>query len=141
MTRAMNPWIRMSFESIRPGLASWSTPTVTLDRPPHVPPLPQTSTHPPQPQPSQEKDPISPSTILEDPVLNLTARFKAYWDETQENLVLINQDVEASELTCAQSWPTRRPSFSISSPFKTNLHNFSPSISHRHHHLSDRPIT
>ena len=36
MTRAMNPWIRMSFEIIRPGLASWSTPTVTLDRPPPV---------------------------------------------------------------------------------------------------------
>ena len=59
------------------------------------PPLPQTSSHPPPPQPSQEEDPISPSTILEDPVLDLTARFEAYWDETQEHRVLISQDVEA----------------------------------------------
>ena len=39
---------------------------------------PQTSTHPPPPPPqqSQEEDPISPSTTLEDPVLDLTARFE-----------------------------------------------------------------
>ena len=43
---------------------------------------PQTSSHPPPPQPSLEEDPISPSTILEDPVLDFTARFKAYWDKT-----------------------------------------------------------
>ena len=42
------------------------------------PPPPQTSSHAPPPQPSQEEDPISPSTILEDSVLNLTARFEAY---------------------------------------------------------------
>ena len=47
---------------------------------PHPPP-PQTSTHPPPPQPSPGVDPISPSTILEDPVLNLTAHFKAFWVE------------------------------------------------------------
>ena len=28
-------------------------------------------------------------------MLDLTARFEAYWDETQEHRVLINQDVEA----------------------------------------------
>ena len=38
----------------------------------------QASSHPPPPQPSQEEDPISPSTILENPVLDLTARFEAY---------------------------------------------------------------
>ena len=43
-----------------------------------LPPPLQTSSHPPPPQPSQEDDPISPSTILEDPVLNLTTRFEAY---------------------------------------------------------------
>ena len=49
------------------------------------PPPPQTSSHPPPPQSSQEEDPISPSTILKDLVLDLTARFEAYWDETQEH--------------------------------------------------------
>ena len=59
------------------------------------PPPPPSSSHPPLPQPSQGEDLISPSTILEDPVLDLTARFEAYWDETQEHRVLISQDVEA----------------------------------------------
>ena len=59
------------------------------------PPLPPPSSPPPPPPPPQEEDPISPTTILEDPVLDLTARFKAYWDETQEHRVLISQDVEA----------------------------------------------
>ena len=45
----------------------------------------------------------------------------------------------SSELTCAQSWPTRRSSFAISSPFKTSLHSFSPSTIHcrRRRHRSD----
>ena len=59
------------------------------------PPPPSTSSHPPPPQPSQEEDPINPSTILEDSVFDLMARFKAYWDETQEHRVLISQDVKA----------------------------------------------
>ena len=46
------------------------------------PPPPQTSTHPPPSQPSPEDDPTSPSHILEDPMLDLTARFEAFWDET-----------------------------------------------------------
>ena len=77
MTRAMNPRMRMSFESIRIDLATRSTPRVTLDRPP---PIHHYHRHPPihPPQPSQEEDPTSPSTILEDPVLDLTARFEAY---------------------------------------------------------------
>ena len=46
------------------------------------PPPPPTSSHPPPPQPSQEEDLICPSTILEDPMLDLTARFEAYLYET-----------------------------------------------------------
>ena len=45
-------------------------------------PPPPPSSPPPPLQPPQEEDPISPTTILEDPVLDLTARFEAYWDET-----------------------------------------------------------
>ena len=37
MTCAMYPRMRMSFESIRPNLASRSTSKVTLDRPPPIP--------------------------------------------------------------------------------------------------------
>ena len=59
------------------------------------PPPPPPSSHPPPPQPSQKEDLISPSTILEDPVLDLTTHFEAYWDETQGHCVLISQDVEA----------------------------------------------
>ena len=39
--------------------------------------------------------PSSPSPDLEDPVLSLTERFDAFWDETQEHRVLITQDMEA----------------------------------------------
>ena len=42
----------------------------------------QSSTQPSPPQPSQEEDPISPSTTLEDQVQDLTARFDVHWDET-----------------------------------------------------------
>ena len=59
------------------------------------PPPPPPSSPPPPPPPPQEEDPISPTTILEDPVLDLIARFEAYWDETQEHRILISRDVEA----------------------------------------------
>ena len=55
----------------------------------------QSSIQPPPPQPSQEEDPVSPSTTLEDQVQDLTARFDAYWDETQEDKVIIIQDMDA----------------------------------------------
>ena len=41
------------------------------------PPPPQTSTHPPPPQLSPKDDLTSPSHILEDSVLDLTAHFEA----------------------------------------------------------------
>ena len=50
----------------------------------------QSSTQPPPPQPSQEEDPVSPSTTLEDQVQDLTTRFDAYWDETLEHRVIIS---------------------------------------------------
>ena len=57
----------------------------------------QSSSHPP-PQPPQQPSaaaPSSPTPDLEDPVLSLTERFDAFWDETQEHRVLITQDMEA----------------------------------------------
>ena len=51
----------------------------------------QSSSHPP-PQPPQqppEAAPSSPSPDPEDPVLSLTERFDAFWDETQEHEVLV----------------------------------------------------
>ena len=52
----------------------------------------QSSTHPPPPpppQPTLEEAPSSPTPDLEDPVLALTERFDAFWDETQEHRVLL----------------------------------------------------
>ena len=48
----------------------------------------QSSTHPPPPpppQPTSEATPSSPTPDLKDPVLALTDRFDAFWDETQEH--------------------------------------------------------
>ena len=53
----------------------------------------QSSTQPSPPQPSSKEDSISPSTTLKDQVQDLTARFDAYRDETQEHRVLISQDM------------------------------------------------
>ena len=57
----------------------------------------QSSSHPPPPPPQQptEAAPSSPSPRSEDPVLSLTERFDAFWDETQEHRVLVTQDMEA----------------------------------------------
>ena len=40
------------------------------------------TTHPPPTQPTSEAAPFSPTPDLEDPVLALTDRFDAFWDET-----------------------------------------------------------
>ena len=58
------------------------------------PPPPQSHPPPPPPQQSQATAPPSPSQDLEDPVLSLTERFNAFWDETQEHPVLVTQDME-----------------------------------------------
>ena len=57
----------------------------------------QSSSHPlppPPPQPTEAAH-SSPTPYLEDPVLSLTERFDAFWDETQEHRVLLTQDMEA----------------------------------------------
>ena len=61
------------------------------------PPPPPPSSHPPPspPQQPQAAAPPSPSPDIEDPVLSLTERFDAFWDETQEHRVLVTQDMEA----------------------------------------------
>ena len=60
-------------------------------------PPPPLSYHPPLPPPQQPQAtvPPSPSPNIEDPVLSLTERFDAFWDETQEHRVLVTQDMEA----------------------------------------------
>ena len=57
----------------------------------------QSSSHPPPPppQPPMEAAPSSPTADLEDPVLSLTERFDAFWDETREHQVLLTQNMEA----------------------------------------------
>ena len=57
----------------------------------------QSSSRPPPPPPQhpQATVPPSPSPDIEDPVLSLTERFDAFWDETQEHRVLVTQDMEA----------------------------------------------
>ena len=57
----------------------------------------QSSSHPPPPPPQQPPTaaPSSPSPDPEYPVLSLTERFDALWDETQEHRVLVTQDMEA----------------------------------------------
>ena len=55
----------------------------------------QSSTQPTPLHSSQEEDPVNPSTTLEDQVQDLTARFDACWDETQEHQVTIIQDMDA----------------------------------------------
>ena len=57
----------------------------------------QSSSHPPPPPSQQppEAAPPSPSPDPKDPVLSLTERFDAFWDETQEHRVLVTQDMEA----------------------------------------------
>ena len=59
------------------------------------PPPPSYRPPPPPPQQPQAAAPPSPSPDLEDPVLSLTERFDAFWDETQEHRVLVTQDMEA----------------------------------------------
>ena len=61
----------------------------------HPPPPPPSSHTPPLPQQPQAAAPPSPSPDIEDPVLSLTERFDAFWDETQEHRVLVTQDMEA----------------------------------------------
>ena len=56
---------------------------------------PSTTTYPPPPSPPTESDVPSPSPTIEDQVQDLTSRFDALWDETQEHRVTMSQDIAA----------------------------------------------
>ena len=130
MTRTMNPRMRMSFVSIRPDLAFQSTPRVMLDSPlpihlrhrppllPHLHSLPRKRTRSVPPLSSRTW--CSTSQLVSRPTgmrPKSTASSPArMW--------------RPSELTCARSWPTRQPSFTINSPSRTISPRFSPSSSH-----------
>ena len=55
----------------------------------------QSSTQPPSPPPTtHEEDDSNPSRPIEDQVQDLTMRFDAFWDETQEYQVSMSQEME-----------------------------------------------
>ena len=49
----------------------------------------------PPPSPPTESNVPSPSLLLEDQIQDLTSRFDAYWDETQEHQVTMSQEMDA----------------------------------------------
>ena len=87
------------------------------------------TTHPPPPPPLTEPDAPSPSPTLEDQVQDLTSKFDALWDETQEHWVTMSQDMDALQADMSTILRNSRSS-SSSSP------SCLPSICH-HHHRSD----
>ena len=131
MTRAMNARMRMSFESFRPSLASRSTLRVTLARPPpihHRHRLPPIHHHCSCPRrrirsvlPRSSRTQCLTSQLISRPT-GIRPR------STESSSARMRRP---SELTCTQSWPTKRPSFAISSPYRTSSPRFSPSSSHR----------
>ena len=88
MISAMSPRTRRSFTTIGARFGLLGDPQEDIG---------QSSSHPPSPPPQQptEAAPSIPTPDLEDPVLSLTERFDAFWDETQEHRVLLTQDMEA----------------------------------------------
>ena len=138
--------MRMSFESIRPGLASRSTPRVTLAGPPPI-------HHCHKLLPIHHRHKLPPIHHYHSPprrrirsVLPLSLRTRCLTSQ----LVLRPTGMRPrttesssarmwrpSELTCSQSWPTKRPSSVISSPYRTSSPRSSPSSSHRRHLRSD----
>ena len=97
MIQGMNPLMRKSLEPIKPCLAC---ERISRERSVNRSPKPS-------PPLSPTKDPSSPSPTLEDQVHDLTTRFDAYWDETQEHQVSISQDmdvlkVEMNTILCNQ---------------------------------------
>ena len=129
MTQAMNPRLRMSFESIRPGLASRLTLKVTLARPPpihhhhHLPPIPH--------HPSRPRGRIRSVLPLSSRTRRLTSLLVSRPTgmrprSTGSSLVRMWRP---SKLTCAWSWPTKQPSSVSSSSSKTSSLRFSPSSS------------
>ena len=137
MTRAMNPRMRMSFESIRPGLASQPTLKVTLASPPlihHCPRLPPIHHHHSRPRrriqlvlPLSSRTRCLTSQKVSRPTVmrprSITSSSSRMW--------------RPSEMTCTWSQPTRRPSSTISSLSRTSSSRFSPSSNHHRRLHSD----
>ena len=82
----MNPRTRKSSGHTKLGLGYWDDAPGEVGQSSTVPP--------PAPPPSHEEPPPHPTTALEDQVHELTTRFDAFWDETQEHQVSIIQDVD-----------------------------------------------
>ena len=136
----------MSFESIRPGLASRSTPRVTLARPPPIhhrhrlPPIPHRHSLPPihhhHSRPMRRIRSVLPLSsrtrcLTSQLVLRPTGMRPMSTKSSSTRMW------RPSELTCAQSWLTRRPSSAISSPYRTSSPRSSPSSNHRRHLCND----
>ena len=101
------------------------------------PPPPSDRPHPPPPQQPQATTPPSPSPDLEDPVLSLTERFDAFWDETQSTESSLLRIWRRCVLTCRQFWPIRPSSYSSSRLCRPSLLSSWRSTSHLHLHRSD----
>ena len=80
---------------------------------------------------SDPKVPFSSTRSLADQIHELTTRFDAYWDESEEHRVALSQDMDAikAEMTSIRAnqdlITQQRPSSSLFTP------------RHRHHHRSD----
>ena len=64
---------------------------------------PLSTSYPPPPPHPTKSDVTSSSPTLEDRVQDLTSRFDAFWDETQEHRVTMSQDMDAL-LSCWSGW-------------------------------------
>ena len=131
MTRAMNPRMRMSFEIIRPSLASRSSRRVTFSRPPpihHRHRLPPLHHHHSRPRRRIRSFlPLSSMTwCLTSQLVSRPTGMRPRSTESSSARMW-----RPSELTCAQSWPTKRPSSAINSPYRTSSPRSSPSSIHR----------
>ena len=134
MTQAMNSQMRRSFASIRPSLASRSTPRVLLARPPPIhhrhrlPPLHHHHHHPRRM--IRSVLPLSSRTWCLTSLPFSRPFGMRPWSTASSSARMWRP----SGPTCAQFWPTRPPSFVLSRPFRTSLPSFSLSTSR---HRSD----
>ena len=128
----------MSFKSIRPGLSSRLTPRVTLASPPpihHRPRLPPIHHH----HHSCPRRRIRSVLPLSSRTRCLTSRLilRPIGMRPRSTASSSTMMWRPSKLTCARSWPTRRPSSAINSLSRTTSPRFSPSFRHRRRLHSD----
>ena len=119
----------MSFESIKPDLASWPTPRVTLVRPPHI-----------HHHPSRMRRRIRSVLPLSSRTRCLTSHLVLRPTGMRPRSTASSSAMmwRPSELICARSWPTRRPSSVINSLSNTSSPRFSPSSNLHRRLCSDR---